>query len=88
MKLSITHAPRGSLPGYVAPRRVSTLVVGDIEYDRDDRGHVLPVPHDVAEHRRDVLVERLARRTGLPCADIREALEEGRTAREIEEWAA
>jgi len=88
VKLGVTHAPRRSLPGYVPPLRVSTLAVGDLEYDRDDRGHVLPVPHDVAEHRIDVMVERLARRTGLPCADIREALEEGRTAREIEEWAA
>lgn len=96
-----------ALAGFVTPPRVSTLVVGDLDYDREDRGM-----HDVrrdaaappAKRRssrrrpvlsrraivlaaRDALVLELAKRTGLPLRDVREALREGRGAEEIAGWS-
>lgn len=91
MKLSVTHAPQ---------RLLGPLVIGDLEYDREDRGRVVrtkrpvdtaPAPHHstrtVVLAAWDALVLELARRTGLPLRDVREALRDGRDAAEIGAWS-
>lgn len=81
------------------------IAIGDLEYDREDRGapgapipvvldrRVYALPRRVPTRRelvlsaRDALVLELARRTGLPLRDVREALREGRGAEELAAWS-